>query len=521
MLPLLVLHLGEATSARGEVVDCFSDGKLGSWTLVGNCWPASRATPAISNIGSQFNGSAGKYFLLSYNRSNQDTGAALSKEFTITRPFINFKVVGGEDPKGEALGVRLIVDEKPVRITTGNNSLTFGRRCWDVGEFVGKSARIQVVDQSRAEQFGFIGVDAFRQDELPDTKEQDYFESEIRKVAPTLPGSCFGGGISIDGKVVACFATGTRRVGGSEKMTIHDRVMIGSISKPVCGYIVAKVVESGALKWTTTFQEVCPDLVGASASSAKGASVEQFACMVSGLGPDLGYDKRSTRRVPGPVARREANRLGMQQPASALPGEKYAYGGSDTAVYMAERVTGQSLEDLIQKYICEPAHAPSIRLGLPEGGKPGVTYPIGSILDEQNKFIEYGNQYVSEEDRYKKSMDPGGAITGSVIDLLRALTLCAGFTADSKPALVKDIWTDPFSISHFTRSSFIKWSGGLFCAGSYGAEYANVQVLKEPKAVIFYYTNFTRRISGTDIGALIARVNDTIGSRRLTEVGSK
>ena len=409
MLPLLGLYQGEATSARGEVVDNFSDGKLGSWTLVGNYWPASRATPALSNIGRQFNGSAGKYFLLTYNRSNQDTGTALSKEFTISRPFLNFKVVGGEDPKGEALGVRLIVDEKPVRITTGNNSLTFGRRCWDVGEFVGKVARIQVVDQSRADQFGFIGVDVIGLSNEPDTAAQDALVGIVKSLRASLgsPGvwACFTKGTQITG--LSCQGEASRET--HRLASVSDQLMIGSVSKAVTGWIAAYEISKGKLTWKTSVRDLYPDLVAKYHSSVLDATVLDLLCHRGGLPEGV--------RVPD-----EAYTSGQQYcnlftkaclagTPTSLPGQTNHYASGATLVSaMLERATGASFESLMDDVLHVRMGLASFSMGIPERG-PDPYY-----------YLQTGDgTRLGERLRYQKGyqFDASGGMTATITDLAR------------------------------------------------------------------------------------------------------
>src|SRR5262245_60696499 len=52
-----------------------------------------------------------------------------------------------------------------------------------------------------------------------------------------------------DGKLVAIGATGLRRLGGKERVTVEDKWHIGSCTKSMTASVAARLVERGLLKW--------------------------------------------------------------------------------------------------------------------------------------------------------------------------------------------------------------------------------------------------------------------------------
>jgi uncharacterized protein (DUF608 family) len=83
------------------------------------------------------------------------TGTLASKTFTIERNFINFWIGGGNHP-GKTC-INLLVDGKVVRSATGHNHNTMRRESFDVKEFAGKTAQLQIVDNQKG-PWGNIGV---------------------------------------------------------------------------------------------------------------------------------------------------------------------------------------------------------------------------------------------------------------------------------------------------------------------------------------------------------------------------
>jgi hypothetical protein len=89
-------------------------------------------------------------------RGDRHTGTLTSQAFTIERPLIKF-LVGGGNHKGETC-VDLIVDGAVVRSQTGYNENKMRPAEFDVKEFIGQQARLQIVDKVKG-GWGNIGID--------------------------------------------------------------------------------------------------------------------------------------------------------------------------------------------------------------------------------------------------------------------------------------------------------------------------------------------------------------------------
>jgi uncharacterized protein (DUF608 family) len=100
-------------------------------------------------------------------------GKLTSKPFTIERNFITFLIGGGGSPQ---TAVRLLVDGEAVRTAAGPNSSVMRESKWDVTALAGKTAQLEVVDQSDSAVWGHIGVDniAFRDMVTPLAKQRDW-----------------------------------------------------------------------------------------------------------------------------------------------------------------------------------------------------------------------------------------------------------------------------------------------------------------------------------------------------------
>jgi sucrose-6-phosphate hydrolase SacC (GH32 family) len=144
---------------QGVVLFDFERG-LDSWKIEGEAFSQSPSNHALLGQGA-VRGYFGRFFLNSQNSQRQSQGKLLSPAFTISKRFINFLGGGQYDPGKQE--INLIVDDKKVRWQSGNNPLSFNWGggllwySWDVSEFLGKDARIEVKDSSN----GYILADQF------------------------------------------------------------------------------------------------------------------------------------------------------------------------------------------------------------------------------------------------------------------------------------------------------------------------------------------------------------------------
>lgn len=95
-------------------------------------------------------------------------GTLTSPSFTIGKGYINFLVGGGAHPyaSGEGTAVVLMVDGQAVRSSTGQENESLNWAHWDVQEFIGKSARIVIVDANSG-GWGHINADQFMASDQP------------------------------------------------------------------------------------------------------------------------------------------------------------------------------------------------------------------------------------------------------------------------------------------------------------------------------------------------------------------
>ena len=147
-------------AAEEIVVADFEDDSYGTWKITGEAFgpgPARGALPGQMQV----EGFKGKGLIDSFFKGDASTGTLTSPEFKIQRKFIGFLIGGGKSE--EKLSLNLLVDGKVVRQATGPNDKAGGSEIlssesWDVSEFAGQNAVIQIVDRA-TEGWGHINVD--------------------------------------------------------------------------------------------------------------------------------------------------------------------------------------------------------------------------------------------------------------------------------------------------------------------------------------------------------------------------
>ena len=144
----------------GTVFADFENGLPEGWTVEGE----AIAVGSGDNLGLyRTSGFLGSGFLSTYtpgtNTGDRGTATITSPTFTIEKSAINFLVSGGSH--GNQSAVNLVIDGTVVRSASGDNTNRMKWVGWDVTEFNGAQAQIQIVDSYSAADVGIINVDHF------------------------------------------------------------------------------------------------------------------------------------------------------------------------------------------------------------------------------------------------------------------------------------------------------------------------------------------------------------------------
>ena len=222
-----------------------------------------------------------------------------------------------------------------------------------------------------------------------------------------LPGLI---GAIVKGDALAAIgAVGIRKIGSSEPMRIVDQVHLGSCTKAMTATLIGMLIDDGLLTWSTTFRDVFPDQASRFHPDFQTTSLQQLLNHRAGLPHDASW-----WNLPGLTTtdqRRAAMVALLAKPPLTRPGTVYAYSnaGYVLAGLMAEEVSGQSWEDLMQQRLFEPLKMASAGFGPPGQADSGrIDQPWGH---REN----HGRVEPSRQDN-APCMGPAGTVHCSVPD---------------------------------------------------------------------------------------------------------
>lgn len=153
ILPLL--SFGGDTTADTEVFDDFESKSYANWHVEGDCFgdmPAAGRLPGQQPV----EGYRGAALVNTFRNGDGTTGKAVSRSFVISRKYIHFLIGGGSQPDGACFN--LVIDGARVRTATGLNEERLRPMVWDVSEFKGREAVLEIVDTVTG-GWGHINID--------------------------------------------------------------------------------------------------------------------------------------------------------------------------------------------------------------------------------------------------------------------------------------------------------------------------------------------------------------------------
>lgn len=167
---LLVALLLKSFEPRADLpLTRLDAGTYGAWQRTGD---AFRLGPAYGSrlVELEIRNNRDKSVISSELEGDRPTGTLTSPEFLIERRHIAFRI-GGGDAVGQTC-INLIVQGRVVRTSTGHRSDVLAPTAWDVREFRGAKARIEIVDRATGD-WGHVNIDHLVQTDRPEMSDLD------------------------------------------------------------------------------------------------------------------------------------------------------------------------------------------------------------------------------------------------------------------------------------------------------------------------------------------------------------
>lgn len=160
---------------------------------------------------------------------------------------------------------------------------------------------------------------------------------------------------------------GLRQVGTTANVQPGDAFMIGSTTKAMTSALAGRIVERGAIAWTTTLAEALPDLAADMQPAYRTVTLEQLlghrgGVMAFNNGDDAARFEAFLAGYAGVLPTTQATRqrffatwLLAQEPP-ARPGQEFLYSnaGYALAAMMLEARTGKAYADLFEQELARP-----------------------------------------------------------------------------------------------------------------------------------------------------------------------
>ena len=269
--------------------------------------------------------------------------------------------------------------------------------------------------------------------------------------------------------LVAVGAVGVRKYGTNTPVTINDEFHLGSDTKAMTATLLATLVEQGKLSWTTTIEQVFPELAGKMNPAYRKVTLEQLLAHRAGLSDESwvhGKTFLDMHHLPGTPREQRAVYVSMiltERPDSE-PGTKFLYSNRSYAIAgaMAERVADEPWEDLMRHRIFQP-------LGMDTCGFGAMGTPGEIDQPWQHKRVADEAHYAIEPDPLADNppvIGPGGTVHCSIGDWGKFVTAHLlgekGKPGILKPETFKRLHTPPFG-GEYGYGWFLAtrdWAGG-------------------------------------------------------------
>ncbi len=173
------------------------------------------------------------------------------------------------------------------------------------------------------------------------------------------------------GKLQAVSVDGFRVNGKQDKIQADNLWHTGSITKSMTATMIARLIEQGKMRWDLRIKEVFPDMQ--IDESWNEASLDHLLSHSSGAPANFPikvlfqWPENEEELIS---ARHKAIAAILAKPANARPGKQFLYSnvGYTIAGHMAEKITGKSWEELMQREVFEPIGLNSAGFGPPKPG---------------------------------------------------------------------------------------------------------------------------------------------------------
>jgi CubicO group peptidase (beta-lactamase class C family) len=270
------------------------------------------------------------------------------------------------------------------------------------------------------------------------------------------------------------WSVGEREAGSGVGVTDNDRWHVGSITKSMTATLVARLVESDAVRWDDTVGDVLADVAPEMRADYRAVELRHLLSHRSGLPANLPvFDLMAFSRVSvDPREERKAYaRKALAMAPKGAPGAvfEYANNGYVVAGAMLEAKLGQPWEHLVLTHVFAPLGMTGVGFGAP-GARGRIDQPAGhskALLGDRRNSHPPGSAITDNP----AVLGPAGTAHASAADMLRYLDAHRDGVSFLKPESWRTLHTPPFG-GDYAMGWVVRPDGTLWHNGSNTLWYA-------------------------------------------------
>ncbi len=216
-------------------------------------------------------------------------------------------------------------------------------------------------------------------------------------------------------------AIGKHAINLLDTASLNDRFHIGSNTKAMTAFMIAKYVEKGRIKWSTKFFDLFPEWKKESKSEYANITLKDLLSHRAGIHPLQGLANDPaipTYKGTNPEKRKQFGRFVLKLDRVILDSQNtfvYSNAGYTLATLMVEKVTGKSWEQLIEAVFNKDLQL-NVKLAWPENQKKKDTW--GHSF-ENNRLIPVP----SNADFHLDYTEPSGDLNIKLKDYIKFIQL--------------------------------------------------------------------------------------------------
>ncbi|HRY46619.1 MAG TPA: serine hydrolase domain-containing protein [Candidatus Paceibacterota bacterium] len=193
-----------------------------------------------------------------------------------------------------------------------------------------------------------------------------------------------------NGHIVASGASGFRKEGSPERVTVKDQWHIGSCTKSMTAALAAMMVDEGQWRWDMKVTEMFPELADKITREWRGATLEEFLTHYSGAGNEDWFDAGILAWAKMPPLKQRAAFVHdclIGHAPTTKPGTVWKYDNANYIVvgHAMELKLRQPWEDIIRERLFKPLGMDSAGFGPPARGR-AIDEPWGHVVVEGGRI---------------------------------------------------------------------------------------------------------------------------------------